>query len=134
MNYIALIYKEDTSDYGIIFPDFPGCITAALTLEEAKGEAKEALLGHIEVMKEEGELLPAPSSLDDIMSEKEHRNAVAFLVEVPSSRSVRVNVTFTEETLAIIDRRARRYHLTRSAFLAKAAESLNNDSRKDLMA
>lgn len=127
MNYIALIYKDDGTDYGIIFPDFPGCVTAASTLEEAKVEAREALLGHIEMMKEEGELLPAPSSLDDIMSEKEHKNAVAFLVEAPSSRSVRVNVTFTEETLSIIDRRARRCHLTRSAFLAKAAEALKAD-------
>ena len=123
MNDIALIYKEDGSDYGIAFPDFPGCITAAPTLVEAKAEAKEALLVHIEVMKEVGESIPAPSTLDDVMQEKEYRDAVAFLVEVPSSRSVRVNVTFTEESLAMIDRRARRSHLTRSAFLAKAAEN-----------
>lgn len=128
MNYIALIYKEANSDYGVVFPDFPGCITAAPTLEEAKTEAKEALLGHIEVMKEIGESLPSPSSLDEIMAEKEYRDAVAFLVETPSSRSVRVNVTFTEETLAIIDRRARQCHLTRSAFLAKAAENLHNEN------
>ena len=77
-------------------------------------------------MREEGELLPAPSALDDIMSEKEYRDAVAFLVETPSSRSVCVNVTFTEEMRAIIDRRAHQYHLTRSAFLAKAAENMHN--------
>ncbi len=26
MKYIALIHKEEKSDYGVSFPDFPGCI------------------------------------------------------------------------------------------------------------
>lgn len=127
MNYIALIYKDENSDYGVMFPDFPGCVTAASTLDEAKSEAKEALSGHIEVMKEDNELLPVPTSLDDIMKEREYRDAVAFLVEIPTSRVVRVNVTFTQEMLDLIDRRARRFHLTRSAFLAKAAEDLHEE-------
>lgn len=128
MNYIALLHKEENSDFGVSFPDFPGCITAAPTLEEARKEAKEALLGHIEVMKEEGEYIPTPSSLDDIMNEKENRDAVAFIVEAPSSKSVRVNVTFTEETLALIDRYAKQNHLSRSAFLAMAAENMHNSA------
>lgn len=127
MNYIALIYKDENSDYGVMFPDFPGCVTAASTLDEAKSEAKEALSGHIEVMKEDNELLPVPTSLDDIMKEREYRDAVAFLVEIPTSRVVRVNVTFTQEMLDLIDRRARQFHLTRSAFLAKAAEDLHEE-------
>ena len=36
MNYIALIHKDARSDYGVSFPDFPGCITAGKTLDEAK--------------------------------------------------------------------------------------------------
>ena len=129
MNYIALIYKDENSDYGVMFPDFPGCVTAASTLDEAKSEAKEALSGHIEIMKEDNELLPVPTSLDDIMKEREYRDAVAFLVEIPTSRVVRVNVTFTQEMLDLIDRRARQFHLTRSAFLAKAAEDLHEEKR-----
>ena len=27
-SYIAIIHKEPESDYGVSFPDFPGCITA----------------------------------------------------------------------------------------------------------
>jgi predicted RNase H-like HicB family nuclease len=30
--YIALIRKEPDSDFGVDFPDFPGCVTAGRTL------------------------------------------------------------------------------------------------------
>ena len=33
--YIALLRKEKESDFGVDFPDFPGCITVGKTLEEA---------------------------------------------------------------------------------------------------
>ena len=35
-NYIAVVHKEPASDYGVSFPDFPGCITAGKTIDEAK--------------------------------------------------------------------------------------------------
>lgn len=51
----------------------------------------------------------------------DNRSAIAFLVEVPSKHTVRVNITLSEDILNIIDRRARGLHLSRSAFLAEAA-------------
>jgi hypothetical protein len=56
----------------------------------------------------------------EIMSFPENRSAIAFLVQVPSSHSVRINITLPEDILNIIDRRARRLHLSCSAFLAEA--------------
>ena len=41
--YIALIHKDANSDYGVSFPDLAGCITAGVTLDEARGMASEAL-------------------------------------------------------------------------------------------
>jgi predicted RNase H-like HicB family nuclease len=55
MGYVAIIHKDPDSDFGVSFPDFPGCITAGRTLDEAKDMALEALSGHIEVMREAGE-------------------------------------------------------------------------------
>lgn len=121
MNYIALIHKEENSDYGVSFPDFPGCISAGATLEQAKTMAQEALIGHINVLKEMGEQIPAPSTLEEIMSCLENRSAIAFLVEVPSHHTVRINITLPEDVLSIVDQRARRLNLSRSAFLAEAA-------------
>lgn len=121
MNYIALIHKEENSDYGVSFPDFPGCISAGETLEEAKSMAQEAVINHINLLKEMHEQVPAPTTLEEIMSCPENRSAIAFLVEVPSSHTVRINITLPEDVLSIIDRRARRLNLSRSAFLAEAA-------------
>jgi len=45
MDYIAIIHKDPDSDFGVSFPDFPGCITAGRTLDEAKEMAREALSG-----------------------------------------------------------------------------------------
>ncbi len=56
--YVALIHKEPKSDYGVSFPDFPGCVTAGSTVQDAMEMAREALAGHIEVMIEDG--LPIP--------------------------------------------------------------------------
>lgn len=58
--YLAVVYKEPDSDYGVSFPDFPGCITAGSTMDEAKIMAKEALLLHLNGMREDGLLIPGP--------------------------------------------------------------------------
>lgn len=121
MNYIALIHKEKGSDFGVHFPDFPGCITAGKSLDEAKNMAQEAITEHVAILREMNQSIPTPSSLDDIMSDPENREAVAFLVTIPSPKSVRVNVTFPENILRIIDHKAHENHLSRSAFLAFVA-------------
>jgi len=122
MDYIALIHKNSYSDYGVSFPDFPGCVTAGKTLDEAKSFAGEALKGHIELMREVGEFIPEPSSLESIMQDASNKEAVAFLVDVRSQKVVRINVCFTEETLYRIDNRARQLHMSRSAYLASLAQ------------
>jgi len=122
--YIALIHKEDGSDYGVSFPDLPGCITAGRDLDEARAMAQEALALHLEGLSEDGEPLPEPSSLEAIMRDRENRDAVAFLVSAPASapKTVRINVTIADDLLGEIDRHAEREGMTRSGFLAKAAK------------
>lgn len=121
--YIALLRKDPDSDYGVDFPDFPGCITAGSTLEEARAMAAEALQFHIECMVELGLPTPEPSSLDVVMADPENADAIPFLVSVPHapSRTVRVNVTIPEADLRVIDEFARKHGKSRSAFLTEAA-------------
>jgi predicted RNase H-like HicB family nuclease len=117
--YIALLRKEPASDFGVEFPDFPGCVTAGKTLEEARHMAAEAIELHVEGMLEDHEPIPEPSTLDTIMDDPENRDAVAFLVEVGArpTKSLRINVTLPEDLVAAIDRVAK----NRSRFLAEAA-------------
>jgi predicted RNase H-like HicB family nuclease len=119
-SYIGLIRKDSDSDFGVDFPDFTGCVSAGATLDEARRMAQEALELHVGGMIEDGEKLPAPSSLEAIMADPENSAAVAFLVTLqePADRAVRVNITLPERLLRRIDERAK----NRSAFLARAAE------------
>lgn len=121
MFYIAIIHKDKDSDFGVSFPDFPGCVTAGSTLEEAKDNAIEALNFHIEGMREDGEAIPAPSTMDAIYLNPDFSEGVAFLVENKATdKTVRVNITLSEGELAQIDLAAKSYGMNRSAFMVKA--------------
>jgi predicted RNase H-like HicB family nuclease len=123
-HYVGLIRKEAQSDYGVSFPDFDGVATAGTSLDDARAMAEEALALHIEGLRADGEPLPTPSSLEEIMRDAANRDAVAVLVAVRSEapKAVRVNVTLPHDVLADIDRYATQKGLTRSAFLARAAK------------
>ncbi len=121
--YIALIRKEDDSDYGVSFPDLPGCVTAGATLDEARAFADEALTLHLEGMAEDGEAAPEPSTLEAVMDDPANRDGVAILVGAEiRARTVRVNITLAEDALREIDRYADTHGYTRSGFLARAAK------------
>jgi len=123
-SFIALIHKEAKSDYGVSFPDLPGCITAGRTLDEARALAAEALAFHLEGMITDGEPIPEPSSLSGIMADTVNKDGVAILVDAPQQtpKSVRVNITLPDDLLQSIDRYAAEKGLTRSGFLARAAQ------------
>ena len=125
-SYFGLIRKDTDSDFGVDFPDFPGCISAGTTLDEARRMAQEALELHVGGMIEDGEALPVGSSLETIMADPENADAVAFVVTVSEAadRTVRVNITLPERLLRRIDERAK----NRSAFLARAAEKALSES------
>lgn len=122
-HYIALLRKDTESDFGVEFVDFPGCITAGSSLEEARLMAEEALAAHIEFLREEGEDIPEPSTLDDVLARTESKGAVPFLVSTPDpqGRAVRINITMPENVLKAVDTEAQRLGLSRSAFLTRAA-------------
>ena len=125
-NYIAIIHKDPKSDFGVSFPDLPGCISAGRTIDEAKELAQEALSLHIQGMLEDGEEVPAPSRLEDVMADPENSDAVAFLVvSAPESKpkAVRVNVTIPEDMLEKIDAAAKKRNMSRSSYLVQAAKT-----------
>ena len=125
-NYIAVVHKDPDSDYGVSLPDFPGCITAGSTIDEAKDMAHEALSLHIKGMLEDGEKIPEPSSLEDVMADPENADAIVFLVVTTPDlkpKSIRVNITVPENTLRQIDAMAKKRGMSRSSFLVHAAQT-----------
>ncbi len=119
--YIAYLRKDKDSDFGVEFPDLPGCISAGHTLEEAKAMAAEALVGHISVLQEMGEPVPAPSSLDQLADDPHRGNAVMMLIDLDPAllKAERVNVMIPKSLLGRIDAASGG---NRSRFLVEAAE------------
>lgn len=125
-NYIGLIHKDADSDFGVSFPDFPGVITAGRSLDDARTMAQEALGLHIEGLTADGEVIPEPSTLEDIMADPDNRSGVAILVSVKTEqpKAVRVNVTLPEDVLNQIDDFAQAHGFTRSGLLTQAVKKL----------
>jgi predicted RNase H-like HicB family nuclease len=133
-NYIAVVHKDRKSDFGVSFPDFPGCVTAGSTIDEAKDMAHEALSLHIKGMIEDGENIPAPSKLEDIMDDPDYSDSAAILVVSVTKakpRSVRVNITLPEDTLRKIDKAARKKGMSRSSYLVHAAQNAISSIQND---
>ena len=110
--YFALVTKEEDSDWNVVFPDLPGCVTAGRSLDEAVTFAEEALA------------LP-----EDVMADPESAGALFYLVPLKplTGRTSRVNITLDEYLLAEIDAAAKQVGSNRSKFLAAAArEALDN--------
>ena len=78
--YVGLIHKEDASDYGVSFPDFPGVVSAGESLDEARDLAEQALAFHVEGMIEDGEAVPAPTSLELVMADADRRVLTTIMV------------------------------------------------------
>ena len=131
-NYIAIVHKDPKSDFGVSFPDFPGCITAGSSIDEAKDMAHDALSLHIKGMMEDGENIPTPSKLEDIMDDSDYADAAAIIIVAVSEakpRSVRVNITVPEDMLRKIDEVAKKRGMSRSSFLVHAAQNAITPSK-----
>lgn len=89
-------------NYGILFPDFLGCISGGDTLDEALRQGTEALQFHIDGMDEDGMAIPPPAthSLEDVAADFSDRDdpapdnwvMVAPIAVMVPDRSDRVSV------------------------------------------
>ena len=120
--YPAFIRKDPNSDYGVEFPDLPGCVTAGRTLDEAHAMATEALAGHLDALAVEGFPVPPPSTLDQLRDNPERADAAVALIRHDASllKPSRVNVMIPGNLLRRIDAASAG---NRSRFLVEAAEA-----------
>ncbi len=68
--------------YGVVVPDMPGaCCAMGATVDEALANAEEALADFVAMLEEDGEEVPPPSSIDDIVLEPGEMVAYVTLKE-----------------------------------------------------
>lgn len=130
--------EENPETYSVHFPDFPGCITCGDSLEEAMTMAMEALTGYIESEIEDGVDLPAPSDYETAKAKSveyyreleipPHPGTLYLLVPADPKLEpfVRLNISMQPRLLAKVDRKAKSEGMTRSGFLATAAQNYIN--------
>ncbi|OXI42473.1 type II toxin-antitoxin system HicB family antitoxin [Burkholderia aenigmatica] len=124
MLYPLYVHVGDAKHaHGVTFPDFPGCFAAADTWEDLPAAVQEAVEAHF--FDEEG-AVPSPSALEKLASNPEYEGGVWMLFDIDlskiNSKAVRFNVSMPERLLQQIDAAAGARKLSRSAFLALAAE------------
>jgi predicted RNase H-like HicB family nuclease len=121
----ALIHEEGQV-FGVSFPDFPGVVATARSVEEVIRKGSEALTFHVAGMVEDGDTLPMSRSLAELKSDRAYRVAAkgAVVAVIPfelPAKAVRLNISMDETLLQAVDRAAEAVGQTRSAFLAEAA-------------
>lgn len=82
VKYIALIRKEEGTDYWVDVPDIPGCVSRGQTTDEAMANFQQALESHLALMRETKQELPSPREKDDVLNAEEDEWHQAYLVEV----------------------------------------------------
>ncbi len=58
----VVVYEKTATGYSAYVPDLPGCITTGSTLSDTKQNIKEAIRGHLSVMREFGDPIPQPTT------------------------------------------------------------------------
>jgi predicted RNase H-like HicB family nuclease len=120
LNYPAIVDKEPGSDFCVIFPDFPGCVSAGSSLEEAISNAREAIAGHIALMVQDGDTLPTPSRFDSVAAQQDETTvAVVHIAVATPGKPKRISITLDDALLDEIDA----VGSNRSRFLNEAARA-----------
>ncbi len=124
MRYSIAIHKDQDSDYGVTFPDIPGCFSAGDSIEEAIAMAQEAAECHLEGLLLDAEPVPVATPIENHQNKKDYKNALWALIEIDISKlslkSKRVNISIPERLLNSVDHFARNHGETRSGLLAQA--------------
>ena len=64
-HFYAVLQQEDDY-YNVYFPDLPGAITFGESIEDAVYMANDALEGHLLVMEDDNDNIPAPSNYREL--------------------------------------------------------------------
>ncbi|MCC8937232.1 type II toxin-antitoxin system HicB family antitoxin [Bradyrhizobium sp. Arg68] len=120
--YPAVLERGPRGTFGAWFPDFPGCVAAGKSQEDAIGRAEEALAQTVDGWAEQGRALPEPTPIEQIVPPKGSDVAAYFIVGVdPPDPSERVNVYLPKSLIARIDKHAASIGMSRSSFFGFAA-------------
>lgn len=59
----AVVIEQAKENFSAYVPDLPGCVATGATVEEVEREIREAIVLHIEGLREDGLPIPAAASV-----------------------------------------------------------------------
>jgi len=127
INYpVAIEPGSDTTAWGVVVPDLPGCFSAAdSSLDEALDNAHEAIAAWMEEAIANGQAIPRASSIDKLAKSGAFDGWIWAVVQVDPAwmdeRAERVNITLPRRILALLDNKASLAGKSRSAYIAQLA-------------
>ena len=136
-SYFAVFMPTKEGGYAVEFPDIPEAFTQGETLEECLTLGADVLAIAVEEYAKARRELPEPSGLEEVEAWAEEQKKDSsldpggrmlfqlFRAPDVDATPVRVSVSFAKSTLSEIDHKAQRAGLTRSGFLAQAAQIYN---------
>ncbi len=118
--YPAIFERSKSGEFGVFFPDLPGCTSGGENTFSAWLNAEQALSLHINGMIDDNDPLPEPSKLEDIPHDPDIDEVSRAYIKVETSeKKVRINIMLDERLIEAIDKVSN----NRSAFIAKAAQA-----------
>ena len=122
--YIALIHKDDGSDYGVSFPDLPGGVTAGRDLDDARRWPRRRWPCTWRAWrKTRSRFRSPPRWRQSWLTAKTATRSPSWVKAPPAiAKAVRVNMTIPEDELERIDKFAAEHGYTRSGVLLHAAK------------
>jgi predicted RNase H-like HicB family nuclease len=123
--YPAVLERGAKKTFGVWFPDFPDCVSAGTSQEQAIEKAESALAQAVDLLVERERPLPEPTPIERIAIPKSCPFVAFFVVGVePPDPSDRVNIYLPKSVIARADRRAAELGMTRSSFFGLAVVSM----------
>jgi predicted RNase H-like HicB family nuclease len=58
----AIVIEQANGNYSAYVPDLPGCVATGATVAEVEAEVRDAIVFHVEGLREDGLPVPPPSS------------------------------------------------------------------------
>jgi predicted RNase H-like HicB family nuclease len=58
----AIVIERAAANYSAYVPDLPGCVATGATVEEVEAQIREAIVFHVEGLREDGLPVPVPAS------------------------------------------------------------------------
>jgi predicted RNase H-like HicB family nuclease len=129
---IVIEPATETTAFGVIVPDLPGCFSAGDTLDEALAGAEEAAAAWIDATLDAGGAIPPPSSLEAIRQQPGYAGLAFGVITLDPTllddTPERVNITLPRRVRRRLDALAQAAGTTRSGYIARLTlEALSPD-------